>query len=44
MMILVVCRPDVYQGIPGMLIASLPFWLLLSEYDLIIEHRVQSLR
>jgi len=31
-------RLDVYQRILGMLIGSLPFWLLLSGYDLLVEH------
>lgn len=29
---------DVYQRILGMLIGSLPFWLILSGYEFIIEH------
>lgn len=31
-------RLDVYQRILGMLICSMPFWLLLSGYELFIEH------
>ncbi|MGS2741785.1 DMT family transporter [Sinomicrobium sp. M5D2P17] len=31
-------RLDVYQRILGMLLGSLPFWLLLSGYDLFVEH------
>ncbi len=31
-------RLDVYQRILGMLIASLPFWLLLSGYELFVNH------
>ncbi len=31
---------DVYQRILGMLIGSLPFWLLLSGYDLLVEHNL----
>ncbi|MGS2764795.1 DMT family transporter [Sinomicrobium sp. M5D2P9] len=40
MMMLTGGRLDVYQRILGMLIGSMPFWLLLSGYDLIVEHTV----
>lgn len=40
MMMLTDGRLDVYQRVLGMLIGSMPFWILLSGYDLIVEHRL----
>lgn len=42
MMALTAGRLDVYQRILGMLLGSLPFWLVLSAYDMVVEHSVPS--
>lgn len=33
---------NVYQRILGMLLGSLPFWLVLSAYDVVVEHSLPS--